>query len=124
MCYGMNCGYEGSSGTCGSYSRPEDYPCHNGFHEPETRIFKYSDIQYWETLVIEELENEYAGQFVSEHIDPASVPEGKFLYEIQHDKEDEDLPCEIRNKVEDNFYGSFISNVPLPSNTIEDWWYD
>lgn len=47
-------------------------------------------------------------------IDRATVPEGKYLYEIGSDDDCGDTPARVKVGVMVNFYGTLISDVPLP----------
>lgn len=47
-------------------------------------------------------------------IDRASVPEGKFQYEVAHDDEGIGDPARIKKDVMVNFLGTIICDRPLP----------
>lgn len=54
------------------------------------------------------------GELFECRIDRNSVPEGKYFYEIRHDEEDWGCPCQVAKGILVNFYGTLITDEPLP----------
>lgn len=53
-------------------------------------------------------------EFHDMRIERSSVPEGKFQYEVAGDDDSGAEPCRVRNAILVNFYGTLISDEPLP----------
>ena len=53
-------------------------------------------------------------EFYDIRIDRGSVPEGKYFYEVRHDDEDWGYPCQVAKGILVNFFGTLISDEPLP----------
>ncbi len=53
-------------------------------------------------------------EFYDMRIDRATIPEGKFLYEVAGDDDSGGDPARIREGIMVNFYGSLICDQPLP----------
>lgn len=70
---------------------------------------KYGDT-YGELVNVKGIECE----FFDIRIDPKSIPEGKFFYEVRHADEDWGFPCQIKRGILVNFYGTLISDIELP----------
>ena len=70
---------------------------------------KYEDA-YGEIVSVKGIECE----FFDIRIDRKSVPEGKFFYEVRHADEDWGFPCQVKEGILVNFYGTLVSDVELP----------
>lgn len=53
-------------------------------------------------------------EFSDMRIDRSSIPEGKYLYEVAGDDEGGMEPVRIKLGILVNFFGTLISDVPLP----------
>lgn len=47
-------------------------------------------------------------------IDRSTVPKGRYQYEVAHDDEGLGDPSRVRHGIMVNFFGTLISDVPLP----------
>ena len=70
---------------------------------------KYEDA-YGEIVSVKGIECE----FFDIRIDRNSIPEGKFFYEVRHADEDWCFPCQVKEGILVNFYGTLVSDVALP----------
>lgn len=70
---------------------------------------KYEDA-YSEIVSVKGIECE----FFDIRIDRNSIPEGKFFYEVRHADEDWGFPCQVKEGILVNFYGTLVSDVALP----------
>lgn len=53
-------------------------------------------------------------EFYDGRIDRATVPEGKFLYEVAGDDDEGFEPCRVQRGVMVNFFGSLVCDKELP----------
>lgn len=53
-------------------------------------------------------------EFSDMRIDRSSVPKGKYRYEVADDDESQGNPARIRHSIMVNFFGTLVSDVPLP----------
>ena len=53
-------------------------------------------------------------EFSDMRIDRSSVPKGKYRYEVADDDESQGDPARIRHSIMVNFFGTLVSDVPLP----------
>lgn len=60
-------------------------------------------------------------QFSDMRIDRDTVPEGKFQYEVA-DGDSDGIPTRIRPGIMVNFFGTLISNTPLPVDEGDTTW--
>lgn len=70
---------------------------------------KYEDA-YSEAVRVKGIECE----FFDIRIDRNSIPEGKFFYEVRHADEDWGFPCQVKEGILVNFYGTLVSDVAFP----------
>ncbi len=52
--------------------------------------------------------------FSDMRIDKSTVPEGRYQYEVADDDESQGDPVRVREGIMVNFFGTLISDVPLP----------
>ena len=52
--------------------------------------------------------------FSDMRIDRSTVPEGRYQYEIADDDESQGVAARVRRGIMVNFFGTLISDVPLP----------
>lgn len=52
--------------------------------------------------------------FSDMRIDRSTVPKGRYQYEVADDDESQGNPARIRRGIMVNFFGTLISDVPLP----------
>lgn len=52
--------------------------------------------------------------FSDMRIDRSTVPKGRYQYEIADDDESQGDPARVRRGIMVNFFGTLISDVPLP----------
>ncbi|MDE6600946.1 MAG: hypothetical protein K2K90_02035 [Lachnospiraceae bacterium] len=52
--------------------------------------------------------------FSDMRIDRSTVPEGRYQYEVADDDESQGNPSRVRRGIIVNFFGTLISDVPLP----------
>ena len=52
--------------------------------------------------------------FSDMRIDRSTVPEGRYQYEVADDDESQGNPSKVRRGIIVNFFGTLISDVPLP----------
>lgn len=52
--------------------------------------------------------------FSDMRIDRSTVPEGRYQYEVADDDESQGDPARVRHSIMVNFFGTLISDVPLP----------
>ncbi len=52
--------------------------------------------------------------FSDMRIDRSTVPEGRYQYEVADDDESQGVPARVRYGIMVNFFGTLISDVPLP----------
>lgn len=53
-------------------------------------------------------------EFYDIRIDRDSVPKRKYFYEVRHDDEDWSCPCQVAKGILVNFYGTLITDEPMP----------
>lgn len=53
-------------------------------------------------------------EFNDMRIDPNTIPEGKYKYEVAGDDDCGDEPARVQQEVFVNFFGTLVSNEPLP----------
>ena len=63
-------------------------------------------------------------EFSDMRIDRGSIPEGKYLYEVAGDDESGMEPVRIKLGILVNFFGTLVSDVPLPLGRDEVLWTD
>lgn len=61
--------------------------------------------------------NRYPMTFIDERIDPSTIPEGMYLYEVAGDDECGDIPSYIGKNIKVNFYGSIVLGCELELNS-------
>lgn len=64
------------------------------------------------TLVAENGES-FSGEFMDVHVDPDTVPKGKFMYACRHTDYNWIKPATIERSVNVNFAGCFVTNTPI-----------
>ncbi len=52
--------------------------------------------------------------FSDQRIDRSTVPEGRYQYEVADDDESQGEPSRIKRCIMVNFFGTLISDTPLP----------
>lgn len=52
--------------------------------------------------------------FSDMRIDRSTVPEKRYQYEVADDDESQGDPCRVQSGIMVNFWGTLISDVPLP----------
>ena len=52
--------------------------------------------------------------FSDMRIDRSTVPEGRYQYEVADDDESQGEPSRIKRSIMVNFFGTLVSDVPLP----------
>lgn len=52
--------------------------------------------------------------FSDMRIDRSTVPEGRYQYEVADDDESQGDPSRVKRSIMVNFFGTLISDVPLP----------
>ena len=57
-------------------------------------------------------------------IDRSTVPEGRYQYEVADDDESQGDPTRARHGIMVNFFGTLISDVPLPLGDDGVLWLD
>ena len=57
-------------------------------------------------------------------IDGNTVPEGIYQYEVADDDESQGNPARVRHSIMVNFFGTLISDVPLPLGSDGVLWLD
>lgn len=60
--------------------------------------------------------------FSDMRIDKSTVPKGRYQYEVADDDESQGNPARIRHGIMVNFFGTLISDVPLPLGEDEVLW--
>ena len=60
--------------------------------------------------------------FSDMRIDRSTVPEKRYQYEVADDDESQGNPSRIRRGIMVNFFGTLISDVPLPLEEDEVLW--
>lgn len=68
----------------------------------------------------EEIE-EISGILIDERLDPATVPNGFYCYDLRHSEDDWSEPIAIERGVLVNFMGRFLVDTPLPINDRYDY---
>ena len=63
-------------------------------------------------------------EFCSMRIDPATIPEGKFQYEVAGDDECGGDPCRVKRGIMVNFFGTLICDQELPLGPDGTMWLD
>lgn len=63
-------------------------------------------------------------EFSDMRIDRGSIPEGKYLYEVAGDDESGMEPVRIKPGILVNFFGTLVSDVPLPLGQDGVLWTD
>ena len=62
--------------------------------------------------------------FSDMRIDRSTVPEGRYQYEVADDDESQGNPARVRHGIMVNFFGTLISDVPLPLGSDGVLWLD
>ncbi len=62
--------------------------------------------------------------FSDMRIDRSTVPEGRYQYEVAGDDESQGDPVRVREGIMANFFGTLISDVPLPLGNDGVLWLD
>lgn len=62
--------------------------------------------------------------FSDMRIDRSTVPEGCYHYEVADDDESQGNPARVRHGIMVNFFGTLISDVPLPLGSDGVLWLD
>lgn len=60
--------------------------------------------------------------FSDMRIDRSTVPKGRYQYEVADDDESQGNPARIRHGIMVNFFGTLISDEPLPLGEDEVLW--
>lgn len=77
---------------------------------------KVNEIKHWQPILI----FDKMCMFTPDRVDKDSVPKGFYMYETRHWDEDWGLMCQIGPWICVNFFGTVISNEPIP---IVEWDY-
>ena len=63
-------------------------------------------------------------EFSDMRIDRSTVPQGKYQYEVADDDESQGNPARIRYGIMVDFFGTLISDLPLPVENDDVLWLD
>ncbi|MDE6882189.1 MAG: hypothetical protein K2P48_03635 [Lachnospiraceae bacterium] len=62
--------------------------------------------------------------FSDMRIDRSTVPKGRYQYEVANDDESQGDPTRVKKGIMVNFWGTLISDVPLPLGSDGVLWLD